>query len=443
MGTVDVLFGGKIKPGTDVDQVAEKLSQLTGVGNQQAADLVSSGNMTVVKRGLSQEQGEKYVQAFTAIGIEASLRPSAQKAVSTPKPPPVAKPPSPTESRQDDAEQSVPSLSTLTKSQLEMEKPPTEETTATGTQSGESSYTTTTEVPRKEKNEVPQGPIESIRKERGGFQETAPSYELEWNDDARTVPASHGYLWIKRAWNLFMEEPGVWAAAFFFMIVCSGIVKFIPYGVGTFVSALLSTLFAGAVAQMAHKQANGEGISWSDFFQALQHKPAQLLILGVLIILYVAVIMFILLAIVGPNAFTSLAQGPAANPDFAKLSGTFFFAMVVGFILAIPILCASPFAAALVSLTDDSPLAALRKGMFAGLKNWLAFLVYSIALMIISMVLGLIVGLFAGLLHILGIPALLNAIIFVILALVLALPVYGTMILLPYVMTRDIFYSEP
>ena len=166
MGTVDVLFSGKIKPGTDVDQVAEKLSQLTGVGNQQAADLVSSGNMTVVKRGLSQEQGEKYVQAFTAIGIEASLRPSAQKAVSTPKPPPVAKPPSPTESRQDDAEQSVPSLSTLTKSQLEMEKPPTEETTATGTQSGESSYTTTTEVPRKEKNEVPQGPIESIRKER-------------------------------------------------------------------------------------------------------------------------------------------------------------------------------------------------------------------------------------------------------------------------------------
>lgn len=420
MDHVDVVLSGHVLPGIDPARAAAQLARVTGIEQETAQGLITSGRARVVKRGVGIAQGQRYVDTFATMGIEAGLRPTGAADPETADDDPISEQ---TSVQENDADSNAVPVAAAVETTPGTAMPVSDP-------AGEN--------PREEEVKafnpytIPKADLQEQRQEQGAL----------WRDHAIRVPASHGWYWLRDAWRLFWGRPFFWAFVCLVTMGCNGAAAFfLPPVIGNIVGAVLSIVLNGGIMIMAHRQSRGEHSGILDIFAGIRQAPLQLLFLAFLTMAYVGCLAGMAFLIVGWDVFTALASG-TQPPELAQHVGKIFLALFVVMVLAIPLMLGSVFAPPLVAAAGRNALTSLYRGFLGGMKNWSAFLVNGLVLLLIVLLGSLAAGLFVFLLISLFGESLTTLVLIGGFALLALLPVFGTSLLMPYIASRDLFYEE-
>ena len=195
-------------------------------------------------------------------------------------------------------------------------------------------------------------------------------------------PAGHGWSWIAQGWELFKRQPGMWIGMILLLLVIFLGASFL--GVfGTLVTMLVGPVFAAGIMIGCKALGGGGELELGHLFAGFRERTGTLIGVGALYLaVYLVSVLFVSLA-TGVNMRTLMGTG-----DVDALAGTdmtaFMLAMLLLLALLLPAIMAIWLAAPLVVLHQQGTLEAM-KGSFSGcLKNILPFLLYSVALFVLS-----------------------------------------------------------
>lgn len=73
--TYKIVFFGLVEPNADKANVMERFASLFGIQKQTTLDHLFSGNMVVIKSGISHDVANQYQEALRAIGTDCSIEP--------------------------------------------------------------------------------------------------------------------------------------------------------------------------------------------------------------------------------------------------------------------------------------------------------------------------------------------------------------------------------
>ena len=354
MERVNVVLTGRLLAGTDLSTAIYRLAAMTNLQPAKVERLLSSGQSTVVKREVSAEVAEQYRAALTGIGVEVELQPvsvaatdeattpladSAEDGVTAQPPPPVPTTPSP-----------------------ESQIPP-----------------------------QPTAPAEPWPVEgRHHHRKEAPR-----GKDVNTVPAAHGWTWVKDAVDLYMDQRWFWTGMVLLFGLLMVVVSLIPV-LGSLLATLAGPVLAGGMMLAARSQQQGEPLQVSLLFRGWSEHRKELLLLGVFNLLYalllgLLVLVFMLLFFQGlqaPTTAAALMQHGAAATGLVLLVA--LLSMLVGM--------AMWFAPCLVVLEGQAAWASVKNSCQAVARNWRPFLVFGLVLLLAALVVSVLIGLVVGVL---------------------------------------------
>ncbi|MHB8494872.1 MAG: BPSS1780 family membrane protein [Casimicrobiaceae bacterium] len=226
----------------------------------------------------------------------------------------------------------------------------------------------------------------------------------------RKLDAANGVAWWGESWRIFAAAPGTWIGIVVVFVVVSALLYFIP-AIGGALQSVLTPVFAGGVMLGCDALARGERLTVGHLFEGFQGgRFRPLLALGLIwiaILVALAVVAvaaaFLALGHSGASTLMALVAQPQLDSsmlapllDSARLEYIVIAFMVVAMIVLTAILLAAMaywFAPALVVLNGERPVAALRMSFDASMKNFGAFLLYSV----ISLGLGIAASIPLGL----------------------------------------------
>ena len=402
MDSVNIIVTGKLTDGTDFEKAVTQMAAMTRLDRERIERLLRAGQPTVVKRNVPVETGEKYRAALAGIGVEVELQPiepepenpglRLERELESPSiPPPVPVETEPQERRQ--------------------APPPISSTGQTSGQAGPSSRTKWQEG-RGDGQVAGSGPV--------------------------TVPASHGWLWIKEAVDLYLEERLCWTGMVLIMGVLAILVSLVP-GVGSFVTTVLGPVFAGGLMLAAAARQHGQSIQLADLFGGFSQRRNPLLMLGLFHLAY-AFLLGIVVVIIMMLFFAGASMVKDAHFMQQHFLGILLLAMFAG-VLTVPAAMGFWFAPSLIALGKMDAWASIKASFSASLKNWSALLVYGLIVLLASLVVGMLVGLAAGLTGAL-LPTGGSRVLIPVLALALASPSIAVFTLTGYTSYRDIFRQD-
>jgi uncharacterized membrane protein len=214
-----------------------------------------------------------------------------------------------------------------------------------------------------------------------------------------SVPSAHGATWWGDGWRLFTASPGTWIAITVLFVILMLMLALIPI-LGTVATTALSPVFAGGVLSGCRKLDRGGALTIGDLFTSFSDRPGPLVAVGLLylagsLVIVVAVVACVVGA-VGMAGMSALLSGDpmrAGMAIFATLGIGAALAALVAMLLGIPLLMAYWFAAALVVLRNDEPVAAMKASFDACLVNMLPMLVYSLLGIVFAIVATIPLGL--------------------------------------------------
>lgn len=412
MHDVNVIVTGRLLDGTDFETAVTNMAALTKLDRERIERLLRSGQPTVVKKKVSAAVGEQYRVALGRIGVEVEL----QTVASQPEP-----------------------------SELQLESKPGQST------SGDQAplpLPPETQAARPQEGPITPPPILTTQERRHDRQAGAASFQENRQKpqgdsqgregDSASVPASHGWTWIKQAVDLFMEERLCWTGMVVIMGVLAILVSLIPV-VGSFVTTILGPVFAGGLMLAAAAQKRGAAIQVPDLFAGFSQRRNPLIMLGLFHLLF-AFLLGILMVIFMALFFTGFSMINDANFMQQHIFGIMLLVLFLG-MLTIPAAMGFWFAPSLIALGDLPAWPSIKASFTASLKNWSALLVYGLIVLLASLVVGLLVGLVAGLLGAL-LPGGGSKFIIPVIALVLASPSIAVFTLTGYTSYRDIFRPD-
>lgn len=230
-------------------------------------------------------------------------------------------------------------------------------------------------------NETPVNPFQppSARVEHGvagGIGSVIPN--------GRKVSAGRGMAWLSEGWDLFKRAPGTFIGIALILIVIVMVVSFIP--LANIAVNFLVPVFVGGIMLGCRSLEEGNGLEISHLFEGFNRAFGPLALLGLIYLIAAMISMiplFIAIAMgVGGGVLASDGGSGAsiAMIVFAVILGTISFGLVM--------LCAMAmyYAPALVVLHEVQPWEAFKSCIYAVLKNWLPFLVYSLVLTVLIIV---------------------------------------------------------
>ena len=251
---------------------------------------------------------------------------------------------------------------------------------------------------------------------------------------ALTLNAAHGWRWLAEGFRIFRKNHLMLTFLVVSYWMLMAIVNVIPV-IGTIATTLCIPAFSVSLMNACRNIDKGGPLGPQILFSGFQKNPRALITLGAI---YLA-------ATVGILAISSLADGGALmqlmlagrTPDAEVLaSGDVMLALQVALILLCPLIMAYWYAPILAAWHGLSPAKALFFSFIACARNWRAFLVYSLALLVAATLLpGLLLGTLAALLP--DGAALLTVVLTVLLVLILAPTVFASF----YVSYRDVFVT--
>jgi uncharacterized membrane protein len=187
-------------------------------------------------------------------------------------------------------------------------------------------------------------------------------------------------------------SPGVWIGLCIAFVVLLLVLSLLP--IVNFALNLIMPLFVGGIMLGCKALEDGEPLEFSHLFAGFRVNAGQLVLVGVFYLLgfiLIAAVVGILAAVIMGGAGIHGAFDVGGDPEIMLVP--MLLVALVAMLLAIPLAMAFWFAPALVVLHDVPAFGAMRMSFFACLKNFLPFLLYGIALMLLSVIAMLPLGL--------------------------------------------------
>jgi len=214
----------------------------------------------------------------------------------------------------------------------------------------------------------------------------AGDYQVE----GRAVAAGRGWDWIVEGFALFRKQPGIWILMVVVLGILFVVISMIPI-LGSFASALLFPIFGGGLMLGCKALDRGGELEFEDLFAGFKQKTGDLVLVGAFNLIGWVVIVFALIAVIGGGVFMGVMRGGLAGAGLSIAS--MLLAMLLAAGLTLPLYMATWFAPALIVLQDMPPGDALKASFFGCLRNWLAFLIYGVVLLVLCIVAAIPIGL--------------------------------------------------
>jgi len=220
---------------------------------------------------------------------------------------------------------------------------------------------------------------------------TAPASQAgNFHAEGRSVAAGRGWDWIVEAFALFRKQPGIWILTAVVLGVLFIVISMIPV-LGSLANALLFPIFGAGLMLGSRALDQGATLEFAHLFAGFKQKTGDLVLVGVFNLVGWMVITFAVAAVIGGGVFMGMMRGgiEGAGVSIASL----LIALLLAAGLSVPLYMATWFAPALIVLHDLAPGAALKASFFACLRNWVPFLVYGVALLLLGLLAAIPVGL--------------------------------------------------
>jgi hypothetical protein len=209
---------------------------------------------------------------------------------------------------------------------------------------------------------------------------------------ALTLPARRGWRWLADGFGIFRKNRLMLSLAVLGYWMLMVLINSFPL-IGKFAATLLFPVFSVSLMNACRMIDQGNPLTPPILFSGFRRNLRPLLVLGVVYGVVSVVILGIVALIDSGVLFQYLVLG---NPpdDQALSSADFLLAVQLALLLYAPIIMAYWYAPVLVAWHDLPAGKALFFSFVACLRNWRAFLVYALSVMVFGALLpGLMVGL--------------------------------------------------
>jgi len=213
------------------------------------------------------------------------------------------------------------------------------------------------------------------------------------NPDVNTVPASCGWNWVLTGLALFRKNPAMWAFLVFSYIMLMQVLGMVPV-LGWFAATVLIPAFSASFMIVSRELDEGRGLGFALLFSGFRSNLPALLTQGGLY-LTSALAIFALSALVDGGALLHLMMFGERPPAEAFEDGSLAAAAAFAGVLYLPVLASYWFAPALSAWRNLPAFQALFYSLFATLRNWRAFLAYSVAVLLLGLVCSFVLFLLA------------------------------------------------
>lgn len=206
----------------------------------------------------------------------------------------------------------------------------------------------------------------------------------EFIAEGRGVPAGNGWRWIADGWAFTGLQRLTFIGVFLLLMLILIALSLIPF-LGSIASALLMPVFMGGLWLGCDALRRGERLEVGHLFAGFQRHASKLLGLGGLSLVALIVMMLIVMLIFGSTIGLMFLGGAEPGPEeINQMVASMMLAVLVLLALSIPWYMALWFAAPLIVLGGSDVVPALKTSFFACLKNIVPFLVWGIAMFILS-----------------------------------------------------------
>ena len=252
---------------------------------------------------------------------------------------------------------------------------------------------------------------------------------------ALTLPAAHGWRWLTDGFRLFRKNHLLLTFLVVSYWMLMALVNVIPL-VGTIATTLCIPAFSVSLMNACRNIDRGLPLGPQLLFSGFERNLRSLITLGA-IYLAVTVAILAVSAIADDGALMQLMLAGEKPDEQAVSSGSLLLATQIALLLLCPLIMAYWYAPVLAGWHGLSPGKALFFSFVACLRNWRAFLVYSLAVMLAVTVLpAVLLGVLATLLP--DGAGLLTILVTVAIILVLAPTLFASF----YVSYRDVFVTS-
>jgi hypothetical protein len=196
---------------------------------------------------------------------------------------------------------------------------------------------------------------------------------------ARRLPARHGVLWLVASFRLFRANPPLLSAlTLAYLFLAFAAIALPP--IGPFLVSLASPAMVVVVANGCRAIERGRGVSMVAMTHGLKTYRIALVRLGGLLLLSSIILLFV---------STALEGGRISLADAGKtISEEEMFGFLVRYlIVAMPVIAAFWFAPLLTGWEGVMPLKSLFFSLVACWRNWRAFALYGVAVVVAAVVL--------------------------------------------------------
>jgi hypothetical protein len=188
------------------------------------------------------------------------------------------------------------------------------------------------------------------------------------------VPASHGFVWLREAYELFRDHPLRWLALLVAYYAIAGVLDFLPW-IGFFAHLVLKPVFTVGFVAATWSVERGGAPELAHLFRGFRSDLSSLLGIGaVLVAGIVGAAIASMVVDGGELAALMRAPGPVDRDAF-DTPGIKIGLLAASFVL-VPLLLATWFAPALVVFQDCGARKAIATSFAAALANWRAIAVY-------------------------------------------------------------------
>jgi uncharacterized membrane protein len=203
----------------------------------------------------------------------------------------------------------------------------------------------------------------------------------------RSTPAGAGVDWISKGWSLFRAAPLMWVLFFVIYLIIQVALSFVPF-LGTLAGYLVAPVFAGGIALGCRAIETGGELELEHLFGGFRQGTANLLIVGVLYIVGALAILLVFGVFAGFSVVSALLAGGEDRvlETIAAATLPLILGTLVCVALFVPLMAAYWFAPMLVVMHEVKPVEAMRESFFACFRNFLAFLVYGVVLLVLLIV---------------------------------------------------------
>jgi len=216
-----------------------------------------------------------------------------------------------------------------------------------------------------------------------------PAVPVRFRGESREVDPGACFEWLRQGWTMFLANPGVWIGSTVLLLVMLMAISIVPL-FGQVAAHLLAPLFGAGMVQICRHLTEGQQPEVADLFAGFRHNTGPLVMVGVFFAVGIFGLAFIAFLLVSGGVLGGVVTGRIAG--FGIALGGVMIASLLAFVLSVPVITATWFAPALVFFHDMQPLPAMKASLAAGVKNWLATLVFSLLLAVAMFFAALITG---------------------------------------------------